>query len=262
MLRHTWDRASRLAGADRVLTVLTAGQEAFLATEHPPGQVLVQPMNRGTGPGLLLPLLWLANRCPGASVVVFPADHFIWEEARFLAHVTEALAGSRRWPDRLVLLGIEPDGPETSYGWIEPGESCVRSLTDHEMFSVANFWEKPDAELARRLLGRGSLWNSAVMAGTVDGFLGLARVHQPATVESLEAASQRFDTSAAQPVLAAAYRHLPSVDFSRDILAPGRKALLVHPVRDLTWSDWGEPARILRTLEQIGRPPHWFAARP
>ncbi len=261
MLRHTWDRACRAVPAERVLTVITAGQEGFLAMEQAPGQVLVEPANRGTGPGLVLPLLWIANRHPGASVVVFPADHFVWEESRFLAHVAEAVGVSYRQPDRIVLLGMEPFSPETSYGWIEPGESCGGALADHELCAVANFWEKPDAELARLLLGQGGLWNSSVRAGTVGAFLGLARIHQPATVESLEAASQWFDTSAAQPMLAAVYQNLPAMDFSRDILPPGRDALLVRPVRDVFWSDWGEPTRILQTFDRIGRWPHWLAAR-
>ncbi len=58
--RHTWDRALRLVPANRVVTVITAGQEYFVAVEASqgiPGRVLVQPANRETGPGLLLPLL-------------------------------------------------------------------------------------------------------------------------------------------------------------------------------------------------------------
>jgi mannose-1-phosphate guanylyltransferase len=43
-----------------------------------PGTVLVQPANRETAPGLFLPLLWIARRDPEATVVVFPADHFIF----------------------------------------------------------------------------------------------------------------------------------------------------------------------------------------
>jgi mannose-1-phosphate guanylyltransferase len=60
MLRHTWDRARRIAAPDRILTVITAGQEAYLQDEPSgsvPGSVLVQPANKDTAPGLLLPLL-------------------------------------------------------------------------------------------------------------------------------------------------------------------------------------------------------------
>ena len=79
--------------------------------------MIVQPANRKTGPGLLLPLLWIAHRDPKAMVAVFPAYHFIWEESWFLAHVAEAVGVSSRCLDRIILLGMEPEVPETGYGW-------------------------------------------------------------------------------------------------------------------------------------------------
>ncbi len=265
MLRHTWDRARRLVPAHRLVTVITAGQERFMAAEAGqgiPGRVLVQPMNRETGPGLLLPVLWIAHRDPTASLAVFPADQFVWEESRFLAHVAEAVVLSRRRPDRLVLLGIEPAGPEPGYGWIEPGAPCEGALPQREVYTVANFWEKPDGALVRQLQAAGCFWNSFVMAGTVHAFLRVAAAHQPEVVETLQAARPWFDTAAVRPAVAAAYRRLRPMDFSRDVLTPGRDALLVQPGRGLTWSDWGEPARILQTLHQLGRRPPWLPAAP
>ena len=263
MLRHTWERAGRLVPAARVVTVITAGQERFLAAEAQergvPGRVLVQPVDRDTGPGVLLPLLWIAYRQPDACVAVFPADHFVWEESRFLGHVAEAVSTSRRRPDRIVLLGMEPDGPETSYGWIEAGVPCAGGLPDRELFAVANFYEKPPDALAARLHAAGGLWNSFVMAGTVSAFLQLVRRTHPDALGLLQSAASRFGTSAEREAIAEAYRRLPAFNFSRDVLAAEQDTLLVHPARRLTWSDWGEPARILDTVVRIGRRPSWLA---
>ena len=71
MLRHTWDRARQIVSPDRVLTVITAGQECYLGEEASGGvigQVVVQPANKETGPGLLLPLLWY----PVGSLTIWP----------------------------------------------------------------------------------------------------------------------------------------------------------------------------------------------
>ncbi len=264
MLRHTWDRALRLVPANRVVTVITAGQEGFLAGEASqgiPGRVLVQPANRETGPGLLLPLLWIAHRDPEAKVAVFPADHFIWEESRFLAHVAEAVGIGCRCPDRLVLLGMEPEGPETSYGWIEPGSLFEAAPPHREVYAVANFWEKPDGDLARHLQQEGCFWNSFVMAGAAEAFLRMARVRHPNLVATLQEASRWIDTSAEREAFAAAYRRLRPMNFSRDILEPGRDGLMVQAVRGITWSDWGEPDRILQTIRQFDRRPKWLPAR-
>ncbi len=264
MLRHTWDRARRLVPAHRIVTVITAGQERFVAAEAKqgiPGRVLVQPTNRETGPGVLFPVLWIAHRHPEASLAVFPADHFIWEESRFLGHVAEAVVVSRRSPERIVLLGMEPEGPVTSYGWIEPGPPCAGALPGREVFAVANFWEKPDRAMARRLLRMGCLWNSFVMTGTPHAFLRLATAHHPEVVETLQAASRWFGTSAERQAVTAAYQRLRPMDFSRDVLAQGHDALMVQAVRGITWSDWGEPRRILQTIRQIGRRPNWHPGR-
>jgi mannose-1-phosphate guanylyltransferase len=264
MLRHTWDRALGLVPATRVVTAITAGQEGFVAAEAShgiPGRVLVQPANRETGPGLLLPLLWIVRQDPEALVAVFPADHFIWEESRFLAHVAEAIGIGRRCPDRIVLLGMEPEGPETSYGWIEPGPLIERAPLHREVYAVTRFWEKPDLDRARALQQQGCLWNSFVMAGAAHAFLQLARVHLPELVATVQEASRWFDTSAEREAVAAVYRRLRPMNFSREILEPGQAALMVQAARGITWSDWGEPDRILQTIRQFDRRPTWLAAR-
>ncbi len=192
---------------------------------------------------------------------MFPADHFVWEESRFLAQVAQAVANSRCWPDRIVLLGMKADRADSGYGWMEPGRRCAGVLPHRELFSIGNFWEKPDEALAAQLLTRGCLWNSFVMAGTIAAFLQIVQTHQPEALDMLQAVRSRFGTSAERAAIADAYRHFPAFDFTRDILVPGRNTLLLQPALDLTWSDWGEPDRIVRSLGQVGCRPPWLTTR-
>jgi mannose-1-phosphate guanylyltransferase len=263
MLRHTWDRARGLVPAERIVTVITAGQERYLADEVPegiPGRVLVQPANRETAPGVLLPLLWIARRAPGATVVVFPADHFIWEEARFLQAVQAAVRAGGRHPDRVVLLGMEAHAPETSYGWIAPGARLASETEGGGLFRVGRFVEKPPLVRAQALQAAGCFWNSLVMAGRLPAFLGLLEAHLPEPMAILRQASLRFDTTAERAALARAYQALRTSNLSREVLEPGREALLVRAVRGVTWCDWGDPDRILRTVRQFNRQPAWLPA--
>ncbi|MGI9055096.1 MAG: sugar phosphate nucleotidyltransferase, partial [Pyrinomonadaceae bacterium] len=76
------------------------------------------------------------------------------------------------------MLGIEPEKPETSYGWIEP----VESLFGNEVNAVSRvnrFWEKPTFDSAEYLLKKGCLWNSFVMVGKVSAFLNLFKKQLP-----------------------------------------------------------------------------------
>ena len=84
MLEHTFRRAEKLIASDNLFTVVDAHHLKFphvrrQLSSRPRGSVVVQPENKETGPGLLLPLIHLYKSNPESSVVVFPADHFITE---------------------------------------------------------------------------------------------------------------------------------------------------------------------------------------
>jgi mannose-1-phosphate guanylyltransferase len=262
MLRHTWDRAARVVGSSRIVTVITAGQEPYVweeARDGVPGTVLVQPANKETAPGVLLPLLWIARRDPDAIAVVFPADHFIWEEDRFGGHVRAALAAAPAWPERLVVLGVEADGPEVEYGWIAPGEPFAAGRAT-ELYGVRRFWEKPDRPTAARLFACGYFWNTLVLAGRVASFVGLAAASIPRVLELLQAGAAGLDAPARAFALERAYDRIPPTNLSQAVLARCPEGLLVLAARDVAWSDWGDEDRIVRTLRRFQRRPEWLAA--
>lgn len=262
MLRHTWDRALGLVPADRVVTVITAGQERYLAEEQRqgvPGTVLVQPANKETAAGLFLPLLWIARRDPEATVVVLPADHFVWEETRFLQHVRGAIRAADRIPDRLVLLGVEAQGPEKSYGWIVPAQR-LDDNSGNELYAVERFWEKPDRSAALQLYSLDCLWNTLVIVGRLDTFLELGERMVPEVFEPLHAIRHCLGTPVEAGAMARAYRRCPSANLSRALLMACPESLLVLAVRGVFWSDWGDPERIVRTLRSLNRSPEWLLA--
>jgi len=262
MLRHTWDRAAQVVDPARIVTIITAGQERYLdeeAREGVPGTVLVQPENKETAPGLLLPLLWIARRNPAASAAVFPSDHFIWMEERFARSVRTALAAAEYWPHRLALLGVEADGPETGYGWITPGAPLALGSSP-ELYAVHRFWEKPDRQTAARLFAARSLWNTLVLAGRVQATLALAESWVPQVLEPLRAAAPSLGTPGEAAALATAYGRIPAANFSRSLLSRCPGSLMVLAARYMGWSDWGDPDRVVHTLQRYDRRPGWLPA--
>jgi mannose-1-phosphate guanylyltransferase len=251
-----------LVPPERIITVITAGQERYLdeeARQGVPGTILVQPENKETAPGLVLPLVGIARRNPLATVAVFPADHFIWEEDRFERHVRDAVGAAGRLRRRLILLGVEADGPETAYGWIAPGEP-IDARPTAEVYAVRRFWEKPDGPTAARLFACGYLWNTFVLAGGVDTFLGLAATAVPEILTPLRAIAALLGTPAEAAALAQAYRHLPSTNLTRALLERHPEVLLVLAARGVFWCDWGDPERIVRSLRRFDRQPVWLPA--
>ena len=56
------------------------------------------------------------------------------------------------------------------------------------------------------------------------------------------------------------YNSIPSISFSDNILTAFCAEFLVLAVRDVQWSDLGEPTRVLNIISQLGLRPKWLAA--
>lgn len=173
-----------------------------------------------------------------------------------MAHVEEAFDVTHLRPDLLLLLGIPAEGPEPSYGWIEPAEPIVLSGT-HTLYRVRRFREKPALNVARDLLARGCWWNSFVMVGCVPAFLATIRHAAPGLFEAFASIHPALHTPTEEEALGSLYSRLPSANFSRDVLMTRPANLAVLPVRGVTWSDLGEPRRVVQTLGRAGIRPAW-----
>jgi mannose-1-phosphate guanylyltransferase len=207
---------------------------------------------------ILYPPLRVENLAGGdVPVAIFPSDHEIAEDAAFATYVTSAIDVARAAPERVVLLGMEPDRPETEYGWIEPAEMPL-PLDGEPAFPVGRFLEKPSAGGARALFARGCLWNSLVMVGWVSAF----RAMLSATVPDLLAAFAPLMTALATPrepdVADRVSTTLPEINFSEQVLVRSVERLLVMRVKNVGWSDLGNPARVLASLRRTGRRPAWL----
>jgi len=260
MLEHTFARAERLIPPERLFTVASREHLFYPEAERqlasrPRGTVILQPENKETAPGLLLPLMHLHARYPDAIVAVFPADHFIVEEALFMAHVDLACRAVERDPSRVVMLGIAPDDPEPEYGYILPGGEW-RSGMPAGLRRVARFIEKPAPPAAREIVRRGGLWNTMVMAFRTTTLLDVARRIAPALHRSFQRIGQAIGTPHESRVVDETYRQIGPMNFSRGLLEvlsqqqPSRLSVLA--VRGVFWSDWGSEERILSALRQAG----------
>ncbi len=250
MLEATLARTQYCAPLERTLVIVNQNHLA-LAREHlrnvPSHNVLVQPCNRDTGPGLLFALLALAERDPGALVSVFPSDHYVGDDRAFIAHVSHAAEVVAQLPEKIVLLGIRPDRPESGYGYIVPGQPLRAVARNGSTFHVACFYEKPPIEIAQDLLNRGGLWNSFVMVFQVGHMLELVRTMMPMDFQCLRQARTCPE----------AYARLKAWNFSSNFLVRIPEHLLVLPVADVHWSDWGTRDAIERTLRGLTQIVPW-----
>lgn len=260
MLEHTLDRAAHVAAVERIVTVVGRDHRRYLRG-HPAlarGTLVEQPLNRDTAAGAFLGLSFVLAADPGASVVIFPSDHFVHPEATFVATVEQALRAADLL-DQLVVLGVKPQSAETEYGWIVPGHRIAAARTATSTYTVKAFHEKPDAELAANLRRAGAFWNTMVVAGPATLVWALGQRVLPEVVGRLEPLRAAVHVRSEDVLLAAAYETMPTRNFSRDYLQRITDRLAVMELAGVTWSDWGNPGRITEGIEWLGRRPAFVA---
>jgi mannose-1-phosphate guanylyltransferase len=255
LLESTLERVSCVVPPRRILVVVNEDHLA-IARDHlsavPSENVLVQPCNRDTGPGLALALLHLRERDPNADVAVFPSDHFI----RSLPGFVSSLAAMRRAlgadPEKIVLLGIRPDRPDPGLGYIVPGASPVPSAAD--AVPVLRFEEKPTRPRATTIIGQGALWSSFIMLFRVERMLDVLWSTCADEMKGMAALVRSPETRRSR------YPSLPAWNFSREVLARRTEDLVAVAAENLGWSDWGTPHAVLETVRDLGLRPPWLNA--
>ena len=235
MIRWTLKRASRLASMDRIVTVVAAQHGRYWKAALPPeilARVVVQPENRGTAAGVLLPLLRVSGSDPDATVAILPADHAVEAEGVLLHALHRAFDLVERGR-RVLLLGITPDLPDPSYGWIVSGHP-----EEDGSRPILSFREKPAPSLARDLYLGGAHWSSFILVARARALLSMYESGAPALLRSL--------ARALPGDLERVYSGLPSLDFSRDLLERATSELRLLVVPPCGWTDLGTPDRIER----------------
>jgi mannose-1-phosphate guanylyltransferase len=249
LLEDALSRAHVVAPAERICTVVAEHHEQWwrkllngVAAEN----VIVQPRNRGTANGILLPLLHILHRDADASLLVLPSDHYVRHETVLAASLRQAMEQTRRPSDRIVMLGFAPEEADSELGYIVPAGSHGGMLGD-----VSEFIEKPSRATADALIKRGGVWNSFIFAANGQALLRAFEEHSPQLVADMRRiVASDGDEATRRRDLMMLYERLPAVDFSRDIVERCPSQLRVLGVPACGWSDLGTPRRVAMAVER------------
>jgi mannose-1-phosphate guanylyltransferase len=238
------DESLLSATVRRVSPALVAAQNVLIVTgEHLAdatrdnvdslgARVLVEPMPRNTAPCIALAAVHVAAQDPTAVMAVLPADHFIADEDGFRRVYADAVRVAET--GRIVTLGIQPNRPETGYGYIQRGDAL-----DDGVFSVKAFVEKPDQETAIEYLTAGTYsWNSGMFFMRADVLLEAVKRHLPKLYAGMDAYGAALGTAQEHDKLVAAFTDAESISVDFGIMEKEAGNIAVIP-SDFGWSDVG-----------------------
>lgn len=259
LIDETAERVYALGGRSQTLVVTIAEQLGALRRELgalPKKNFLAEPQGRNTAPCIGLAALEIIRRDPNALMVVLPADHWVADGEAFQRTLKSAAELAAKY-DQLVTIGIRPDYPETGYGYIMKGGSIGRR-SRFAAFRVRRFTEKPTIAVAKKLVRRGSLWNSGIFVWKASTLLALLKRYRPdigAGLDAINAAAKGRSLGNPSPgiraVIAREYKKMPNVSIDYAVLErAGAEGKVLTVEAAFGWSDVGSWAAVHRMMHK------------
>lgn len=248
LFKDTLKRASMIAGLKHPLVICNETHRFYaqesLADCGIESRLLIEPAPRNTAPAVALGAL-AALELEGDSaepplLLIMPADHAIGDNGIFAESVQAAIPLAAE--GMIVTFGVEPDSPETGYGYIKSGESLAG-----EARAVERFVEKPSLESAAAMLAQGGFfWNSGIFLLRADIYLAELERYAPEiaahTRASWEARTQKKNF--VKP--GDAFLQNPAISLDYAVMERTRRAAVI-PLKT-RWRDLG----VWESFYQVG----------
>ncbi len=249
-LQKAFIRGALIPGVTEILTV--TNRELYFKTQDEYKEVnhrglhtsyLLEPFGKNTAAAIATAALYVhKHHGEHAVMIILAADHLISQQDAFQSAVDKAAELARR--GKLVAFGIQPNAPETGYGYIQ---------TDVDSNTIYSFVEKPTKNKAQEYIDSGHyLWNSGMFCFTA----GQALKHMAQYCSNiLDAATTCFNASLTQQSSLSTsiqlevepFFQIPENSFDYAVMEPASitffdnqpvSSLAVVPC-DIGWSDIG-----------------------
>lgn len=240
MLQTTVDRIEELIPAERIWVVTNDRYIDLVQQQLPevPAQNIVgETVARDTAPCVALAATLINEQDPEGTMAVLPADHLI-EDTQTFRSILKTADAKARAGNNLITIGIEPDRPETGYGYIEFEKDSSGIFEGREVKKVTQFREKPDRETAQAFLDSGNfLWNSGMFVWSASTILKQFYKYLPEINEQIEILSNSLDDGNQKEAIDRFYRGCPSISIDYGIMEPSKDVFVVPG--SFGWNDVG-----------------------
>jgi mannose-1-phosphate guanylyltransferase len=189
LLQETIDRLDGFIPQKRAMVITNKDYKEWVSEQIPdiPEEFIIgEPVAKNTAPCIASAAAVLLRDDPDAVMMVMPADHQI-QNREALHSVLKAASKTALDENVLVTIGIEPNRPETGYGYIRRENAHRFKKNELPVYKVRNFTEKPDQETAEEFLKSGDyLWNSGIFVWKASVIVEAFKKYLPDLYKHLE----------------------------------------------------------------------------
>lgn len=215
--------------------------------ELPDRNIIVEPEGRNTTPCIALSAFVIKRYYKNAKMVVLPSDHLIRNEEGFRNIILEANIFLKENNNAIITLGMEPDRPETGYGYIKYDNKKIQDVKN-QVIKVEKFVEKPNKELAKKYLSFGNyLWNGGMFLWTVENILNEIGKYSPNTYEALYKIEEVKEENL-QDLINDEYKNTEEISIDYSVLEKSNEVYVIPS--DFGWDDIGSWEAIERYKEK------------
>lgn len=237
LIQLTFERFNKLIPAENILVVTNESYVDLVLEQLPlmkSNNVLAEPFMRNTAPCLAYAVKKIESVNPDAIMVVTPADHLISKTDVFESIMAQGMDYVST-NDSILTIGIEPDRPNTGYGYIEYSKS---ENNNNAPVEVLNFKEKPDLETAKSYLTSGNYsWNSGMFLWSLKTINESFMQNAPEVMSHFITDVNIYYTENEQAFINTVYEKCPSISVDYAILEKANNVSVINT--DIGWSDIG-----------------------
>ena len=193
----------------------------------------------------MLSTLYIKQKYENANIAVLPSDHIISDDNKFVD--TLKIANDyleKTCKDNIITIGINPNRPETGYGYIK----CLEKRKNQQVIQVERFVEKPDFDRATEYVKNGNyLWNAGMFIFNINYMLKEFENKCPNTYNKLSKLPSINSTNYALK-LKEVYNECESISIDYAIMEKSNEIKVIPS--DFGWDDVGTWQSLERYLNK------------
>lgn len=234
-IRQTYERVASIFPNQRIFIVTGEEYESITKRqlpEIPDENILKEPYIRNTATCIAYAAYKIRGINPDGFMVILPSDHFISNDAAYLADLETGIEFVEK-NGGLLTVGITPTRAETEYGYIQ-----VKSRDNSQKISaVKTFTEKPGAEMAKMFYDSDEfLWNAGIFIWRVQDIIREFKTHMY-DLHALFTTDCKLNTPEEADFIKGVYGQCHSVSIDIGIMEKSQNVYVLNG--HFGWSDVG-----------------------